>query len=91
MKENKPTLLEQFRKMGEIYTGKRPIQWGAFAIRFILMWAAVYGFEWLVFGNAIFTKPYLVLFAAFTIAMTAPGLAVIAVRRYRWLKAHSAR
>jgi len=38
MKGNKPTVLQQFRTVAPFYTGKRPVRWGPFAIRFILMW-----------------------------------------------------
>ena len=62
MKGNKPTVLQQFRTVAPFYTGKRPVRWGPFAIRFILMWGAIYGFEWLIFGNALFERPYVVLF-----------------------------
>ena len=72
--------------MGEFYSGKRPIRWRGFAIRFVLMWAIIFLGPWLTFGNLVFQREYLVGFGVFVVVATAPGLTLHAIRRHRYLK-----
>jgi protein-S-isoprenylcysteine O-methyltransferase Ste14 len=77
----KPTTLESFRRMGASYTIKqKPPRLPGVILRMVLLWLAVLFSLYPLFGQEIFTRPALIIWACVMAPGTILAFVMIAIR-----------